>query len=202
MSRRVKVTAILGTYRKGGITDQAVTEILAAAAGRGAEVSKIFLIDKNIRYCTNCRICTQSSGGSRGTCVLTDDMNLILDEIEASDALVLASPMNFGTVTAVMKTFIERLVRFAYWPWGAAAPKDRCGKRSKKAVVVASSAAPAVMARPASKMVALMKTAAGLLGARTVGVQFIGFAAMKPDARLSPLEKFRSRRLGKKLASR
>jgi multimeric flavodoxin WrbA len=50
-------------------------------------------------------------------------MGAILDEIAASDAVVLASPMNFWTVTALMKRFIERLVCFAYWPWGMGARK-------------------------------------------------------------------------------
>ena len=71
-------------------------------------------------------------------------MNAILDEIDRSDALVLASPMNFWTVTAVMKRFIERLICFAYWPWGMHAPKMRNKLKTKRAVVVVSSAAPSL----------------------------------------------------------
>ena len=74
-------------------------------------------------------------------------MCAILDEIEKSDAIVIASPVNFGTVTAVMKKFIERLVCFAYWPWGKAAPKIRDTRKSRKAVVISSSAAPAILTR-------------------------------------------------------
>jgi multimeric flavodoxin WrbA len=104
-------------------------------------------------------------------------MGSILDEIERSDAILLASPMNFHTVTAVMKVFIERLVCFAYWPWGTAAPEIRNLPKEKCAVVVASSTAPSLLARVSSKMVKLLKEASCLLGAGTVDVLFIGLAA-------------------------
>ena len=93
-------------------------------------------------------------------------MNGLLDEIERSDAIVLASPMNFWTVTAVMKRFIERLVCFAYWPWGTAGPKMRNKPKTKRAVVVVSSACPSLLARLMTRMVGLMKSCAKLLGAK------------------------------------
>ena len=43
-----KVTAIVGSYRKGGIVDTVIDEILASAEEEGAETGKIYLIDKNI----------------------------------------------------------------------------------------------------------------------------------------------------------
>src|SRR5690606_17046222 len=98
---------------------------LAGAREAGAEVAKIDLNDRPIEFCRNCRTCTQQEGLRRGECPIEDDMGRILDELERSDAIVLASPTNFGTVTALMKRFIERLVCYAYWPWGAPAPRGR-----------------------------------------------------------------------------
>ena len=91
----MKITAIVGTYRKNGVIDRAVDEILDAARSNGAEVTKIDLLDQHVEFCTNCRSCTQQEGPQRGRCPIGDDVNSILDEIERSDALVLASPMNF-----------------------------------------------------------------------------------------------------------
>jgi len=54
----MKVTAIVGSYRKGGIVDSVIDEILSSAREEGAEVSKIYLIDRHIEFCTNCRRCT------------------------------------------------------------------------------------------------------------------------------------------------
>ena len=92
-------------------------------------MAKIYLIDKHIEFCANCRTCTQQEGQTRGQCSTIDDMRGILDEIERPDAIVLASPMNFWTVTAIMKRFIERLVCYAYWPWGGS-PR-RCETNGK-----------------------------------------------------------------------
>ena len=201
MSTPVKITAIIGTYRKGGVTDTAVDAILASARQAGAETTKIYLIDKHIEFCTNCRTCTQPEGTGRGQCLLDDDMKAILDEIEQSDAIVLASPMNFWTVTAVMKRFIERLVGYAYWPWGMAAPKSRNKQKPRRAVIVVSSASPAVLARLMTRMVGLLKSCAGLLGAKTIGVLFIGLAAGEPKQDIGDRARKKARRLGQILAS-
>ena len=202
MNGRIRVTAIVGTYRKGGVIDAAVDEILASAKEAGAEVAKIYLIDKHIEFCTNCRTCTQQEGQTRGQCPTVDDMRGILDEIERSDAIVLASPMNFWTVTAIMKRFIERLVCYAYWPWGALAPKVRNKRKVKRAVLVASSASPSLFARLMTTMVSLLKTSAGLLGAKTIGVLSIGLAAGELNQDIGQRARKKARRLGKKLASR
>ncbi|MCE5268388.1 MAG: flavodoxin family protein [Planctomycetaceae bacterium] len=202
MTIPVRVTAIVGTYRKGHVIDQAVDEILAAAREAGAETSKIYLIDRHIEFCTNCRACTQAEGPQRGECPIQDDMRAILDQIDESDALVLASPMNFGTVTAVTKRFIERLVCYAYWPWGNHAPKTRNKRRTKRAVLVISSAAPSLLARLMTRIVGLLKGVAGLLGAKTIGVLSIGLVGGEQNADIGQRAKRKAQRLGRKLASR
>jgi multimeric flavodoxin WrbA len=202
MNSRIKVLAINGSYRKGGIIDTAIDEILAAAKEQGAETRKIYLVDKYIEFCTNCRTCAQEEGSERGECILNDDMDTILDEVQNADALVLGSPINFGTVSAIMKRFIERLICFVYWPWGMKAPKVRNENKTKKAVVVASSAAPAFIARLSSGMVKLLKNAAGLLGARNVGVLFIGLAALEKRQDIGEAARKKARQLGKNLACR
>ena len=199
MDRQKKVTAIVGTYRKGGIIDTAVDEILASAREQGALAEKIHLTDTRIEFCTNCRTCAGQADRERGTCPLSDDMAGILDKIEQSDALVLASPMNFGTVTAIMKRFIERLICYACWPWGAMAPRKRTRENPKRAVVVVSSAAPAFLARYTTRITGLLKQAADLMGARTTGVLFIGLAARKPHQDIGARARRKARRLGRKL---
>lgn len=201
MGERKKVTAVIGTYRKGGIIDTAVDEILSAAAEEGAEVSKIYLADVRIEFCTNCRICAGQAGLERGRCPIPDEMGKVLDIIEHSDAVVLASPMNFWTVTAITKRFVERLICYAYWPWGMAAPRTRNREMPRRAVVVSSSAAPAVLARPATRIVGLLKSAASLLGARTVGVLFIGMAARRERQDIGWWARRKARRLGRRLAA-
>ena len=195
----MKVTAILGTYHKVGMIDSAVDEILAAAEQEGATTQKIHLLDKHIEFCTNCQTCTQEPGVNRGKCQIADDVPGILDVIESSDAIILASPMNFWTVTALMKAFIERLVCYAHWPWDKASPKQRPRPKTKRAIVVASSAAPAIMARYLTSMPKLLKNTAKLLGARKVEMLLIGLARHTPTSTLSDRPRAKAARLGRKL---
>jgi NAD(P)H-dependent FMN reductase len=196
-----KVTAVIGSYQPGRIIDSAVEEILSAAEECGAEVTRIYLRDRHLEFCTNCRACTQQEGSRRGACPLADDMDAILDRLERSDAMVLACPVNFGTVTAVMKRFLERLVCYACWPWGTASPKIRNEQRDKRAVIVVSSAAPALMIRLMTGTVGLLKKAAGLLGAKTIGVVTIGLAARREKQDIAVGARKKARHLGKKLVS-
>jgi multimeric flavodoxin WrbA len=197
----MKVVAVVGSYRTGGVVDRVVDEILASARGQGAETPKVFLMDRHIEFCRNCRQCTQDPGPARGTCPCDDDMAAILDELESADALVLASPMNFGTVTAVMKRFIERLTVYAWWPWGRWSPKARNPRKTKAAVIVVSSAAPALLVRLRTNIAGLLKTAAYLLGARTVGVIAVGLAARERHQRLSRGTMEKARLMGRKLVA-
>jgi multimeric flavodoxin WrbA len=197
-----EVLAIVGSYRKGGTIDRAIDQILDAAAENGASVSKIFLSDWNIEFCRNCRQCTQEPGEQRGACTLSDDMAALLDRIQAADALVLGSPVNFGTVTALMKRFIERTTCLAHWPWGAPRGPDLRNKRiRKRAVLVTSSAMPAIMARFCTSSLSLLKKTATVLGAKTVGTLLIGLAAVDRMQALSPGAIRKARRLGGKLVS-
>jgi len=55
-----KIVAVVGSYRKGGVIDSLVTEVLSAAKEQGAQTSRLYLVDKHIEFCTNCRSCTQA----------------------------------------------------------------------------------------------------------------------------------------------
>ncbi|MBN1845751.1 MAG: flavodoxin family protein [Sedimentisphaerales bacterium] len=196
------VVAIIGTYRKGHITDQIVAEILRACRQHGAQTETIFLLDRHIEFCTNCRACTQDADGApRGPCRHDDDMKAILDRIDAADALVLASPVNFGSATALTKRFIERLIGYAHWPWqNGKWPRLRIKKPDKKAVTVTSAACPGWLARwlmPHAPR--QLKAAARTVGARRVDSIYFGLAARRQDAQLTPRQRQRAYRAGGKL---
>ena len=186
-----KIIAIVGTYRKGHTTDSAVDLLLNSAQSLGAETEKIFLLDRHIEFCTNCRSCTQKQiDGLRGKCVHNDDMEAILDKVDLADAIVLASPVNWFNVTALMKRFIERLTCYGYWPWGIGIPKNRIKKLTKKAVLITSSSAPALFGRvfyPGTLFV--LKAAANCVGAKVVRKIYIGGVAVEKDQPLP--EKYR-----------
>lgn len=197
-----KILAIVGTYRKGGITDSAVDEILSAAKQNGCRTEKIYLLDKHLEFCTNCRKCTQTAGQHYGKCVLNDDLDEILQKIQQSDGFVLASPVNFYNVTALMRKFIERLVCFAYWPWGkSAAPKLRSKVRTKKAVYVTATAMPAIMQILFTGAPRILKTVAQLLGAKKIFPVVIGMVAVNEKETLPEKYVLKARKAGKFLAA-
>ena len=199
----MKVVAIIGTYRKGKVVDQTVGHILEGAKAAGAEVESFYLIDQDISFCDNCRVCCQEEGTERGFCAKSDgekhqdDMGKILDAIKEADSIVFASPMNAFQVTAVTKRFIERMLPLYYWPWGKMAPSLRDKKRNKRAVVVTSSAMPALMGRIFTPVIRVLRESVKSFGAKQTKTLYVGMVAGSRDYQLSPRVIARAQRLGK-----
>ncbi|MFH1003543.1 MAG: flavodoxin family protein [Chloroflexota bacterium] len=99
----MKVLGIAGSPRRGGNTDLLLAEVMRGAASRGAEVKTLVLSELNIAPCQHCDACL-----ARGKCKVPDDMQMVYREMEAADRLVLASPIQFMTVTAHLKAMIDR----------------------------------------------------------------------------------------------
>lgn len=200
---RKKIVAVVGTYRSGRTIDTAVEELLSAARQEGVDTETISLLDKKIEFCTNCRTCTQIPGDKRGDCPIQDDMGEILTTLEEADGLVLASPVNFGNVTGLMKRFIERLVCYAYWPWDCSCgPKHRIKKAFKPAVLITSTACPAIIGRrlTAANPLKTMKMAARCLGAKPAGTLYFGLMGVDKEQTLGEKDRLKSRRRGIRLA--
>lgn len=194
------ILVINGSYRDDGITDQAVEVVVQTLRAGGSEIEIVNLRDYPIQFCLNCRECTQASGSEPGACVLHDGMAALIDRIERSDALVFASPTNFGSVTAVFKRFMERLVAYVYWPWGKPFPEFRKRHvKSKKALLISSSAAPAWMGRWMFGSVKQLKMTAKAVGATPVGIVFTGVIASAPAQRLPDKSRARAARLARGL---
>jgi NAD(P)H-dependent FMN reductase len=194
-----KVVAIVGSYRKGGTIDTAVQAILEGARENGAETQTIYLTEKHVEFCANCRRCTQAPGLQRGQCVQQDDLQAILDEVEAADAVVLGSPVNYWNATAIFRRFMERLLGSTYWPWGMSAPQPRNARPTRRAVLVASSAMPGFCIPMLTGAARALKVTAKMLGAKTVGKLWIGLAGQQPQQPLPARALAHARRLGMRL---
>jgi multimeric flavodoxin WrbA len=195
-----KILAINGSYRDDGITDQVVEKILSLLNAKGAETEVVTLRDYPVEFCHNCRQCTQTPGETPGKCVLDDGMQELIDKIEQADAYILASPVNFGSVTAIFKRFMERLIVYAYWPWGVNTPKFRKqGVVNKKAVLVSSCAAPGILGRFIYGSHKQLKMTAQIIGARTVGTVFTGLISKQSHPGLPARVETKARSLVEKL---
>jgi len=200
MTSQGRVIGIVGSYRKQGIVDSAVSEVLRAAEQQGVETKKIYLLDQHIEFCTNCRTCMQEPGEARGKCILEDDLDGLLTEIEQADYLVIGAPVNFANVNALTRRFMERCVGFAWWPWESPAPKIRKRSRNKRAVLVSASGAPAWMARYFTGTLGALKKMATLFGAKPVGVLWVGLVN-KEYMELPQKSSLKAHVLGRKLVA-
>jgi len=76
---------------------------MRGAASRGAEVKTIILDELDIAPCQHCDTCLET-----GRCKINDDMQMVYDGLMQADRIVLASPIQFMTVTAQAKAMIDR----------------------------------------------------------------------------------------------
>ena len=181
----LKILAINGSYRDDGITDQTVEALAQAAVAAGAEVETILLREYPLEFCTNCRACTQQPGAAPGECAIHDGMQELIDKIERADCYILASPTNFGSVTAIFKRFMERLAVYAYWPWDMNGPQFRNAQApKKKALLVSSCAAPGILGRWLFGTDKQLKLTAKTIGAESVGTLFTGMIAKEQHPKL------------------
>ncbi|NLS94138.1 MAG: flavodoxin family protein [Planctomycetaceae bacterium] len=199
-----KIVAVMGSYRRDGIIEQTVDAILRAAGEAGAETEKIVLADETIEFCTNCRKCTgpELPGMRRADCIFDDRMHEICESLDKADGIVLAAPINFFTVNALTKRFIERLLVYVYWPWEKPLPKPRIKKLDKKAVVVTASACPACLGRwLMPNALSVMKGAARLVGAKVSRTLYFGMVCKEEHQRLSPGQARKAQKAGRLLAA-
>lgn len=99
-----KVLILSSSPRRGGNSDTLCDEFLRGAVEAGNKVEKIFLRDKVINYCTGCSVCSMYGK----PCPQKDDAAEIIGKMLAADVIVMATPVYFYTMSAQMKTLIDR----------------------------------------------------------------------------------------------
>lgn len=108
------IVCLLGSPRPKGNSAAMAQALCQAAAGAGAQVQTFALNQLDYRGCQGCLACKTKAEA----CVLDDGLTPVLEAVRACDALVLATPVYFGEVTAQLKGFIDR--SFSYLKAGYA----------------------------------------------------------------------------------
>ncbi len=83
---------------------------LEGDASRGARTQLIHLYDLQCKVCIRCFACKTIGGNSYGRCAVQDDLTPVFSEIEQAGAIILSSPIYFGTISGQMKSFMARLL--------------------------------------------------------------------------------------------
>lgn len=97
------VLILKGSPRKQGNSSLLAEQVAAGAREAGAAVEVFDLHDMAIRPCDACDFCQGT-----GVCVLDDDMQRLYPRLRQADAIVLASPIYWFTLSAQMKACIDR----------------------------------------------------------------------------------------------
>lgn len=105
----MKIVAINGSPRKNANTATLLKHALKGADSQGAQTELIHLYDLNYQGCVSCFACKLTGGKSYGKCAHKDGLQPLLEKLRDVDAILLGSPIYFGNITGMMRSFIERL---------------------------------------------------------------------------------------------
>lgn len=100
----MKIVTLLGSPRHGKNSATIANRFTETAAQLGAETRTFELNRLAYRGCQGCYACKKT----HDRCVLKDDLAEVLAAVQEADAVVLASPVYYGDITAQLKGFIDR----------------------------------------------------------------------------------------------
>ncbi len=99
----MKILGISGSPRPGGNTDILLDRAIEGARDSGAEAEKVVLNSLKFVPCQECERLRDD-----GSCIVEDDMQPLYRKVIEADALILASPIFFGSLSAQTKMMIDR----------------------------------------------------------------------------------------------
>lgn len=99
-----KILTIFGGPHKNGITAKMLACVENAIKEKGYVVNRINLYEQNIAFCTGCRKCFET-----GECVQKDDAVKIANFLRECDVVVLAAPVYWANVPAIVKNLFDRI---------------------------------------------------------------------------------------------
>ncbi|MGA1864099.1 MAG: flavodoxin family protein [bacterium] len=182
----MKILSIIGSYRKGMTIDTLVNKAIegAKANNENVTVDKIYLIDKRIEYCKNCMVCRNDDPNKEiAKCVISDDLQKIYPIINKADGFIFGTPINCGTVTAVMKTFLERTCWIFAKPGKRlinGCPEPRATRKKKAIIILSAGIIPSILRRFCDDATSLIKSNCEFcFNAKVLGTLYAGAVEKK-----------------------
>lgn len=97
------ILAVTSSPRISSNSEILLDHIIKGAQAAGGKVEKIRLSKLTIAGCRACNACK-----SGATCAIDDDMRPLLERVRHADAYAFASPIYMFSVSAQLKTFLDR----------------------------------------------------------------------------------------------
>ncbi len=104
----MNIVCLLGSPRKKSNSSTLAKRFVATAKKLGAKVKTYTLNDLKYRGCQACMACKKKLE----KCALKDELAEVLEAVQESDVLVMASPVYFGDVSSQLKACIDRMYSF------------------------------------------------------------------------------------------
>ena len=104
-----KILILNGAGKKNGSTAALINAFKAGAESAANEVKAFYLHAMNIKGCMDCQGCARKPKGDPAPCVQKDDMQKIYDAYIDCDVVVFATPVYWFTISAQLKTAVDRL---------------------------------------------------------------------------------------------
>lgn len=98
-----KILVISTSPRKGGNSETLADAFIKGAFEAGNLTEKVCLYDKTIGFCKGCLACQKTK-----RCVISDDVNAIVERMRQAAVLVFATPVYFYDMCGQMKTLLDR----------------------------------------------------------------------------------------------
>ena len=106
----MKVIGIVGSPMKNGNMELLTTHTLKAISEEGFDTELIRLAGLEIKPCNACMVCKKEE-----SCPIEDDLFPIYLRMKEADGIILASPVYYGSATALIKALMERVGYISRW---------------------------------------------------------------------------------------
>lgn len=179
----MNLLAVVGGGKKGSSTDRLVDKTIKGAVSvlQDCNVTKINLLEHDIKFCKNCLVCMRSKNqGPIAECSIRDDMDRLNQYIHDSDYIIFGTPIHMGFATGVMTTFMERICwvfakpEKSYWVVKGC-PLPRSVKKRKCVIIVTTGIIPPLYQRFCDEATPFIKgVARDSLNCKTVGELYAG----------------------------
>lgn len=105
----MKIMAFNGSPRLKGNTATMLQHAVGGARDKGADVETFDLYKMKFSGCVSCFTCKRLDKKRPIICAVKDELQPVLEKIPTVDAILIATPVYYGSETASTRALIERL---------------------------------------------------------------------------------------------
>lgn len=133
----MKITFIDCTEKHHKDIDEIINFIIFYINSLGIKSDILKLNELKIARCSMCRCCTQKKSEEPVKCVIKDDLNDKLEEIEDSTKYIIFADRNhLFSKNKIHEKFSQRLIAYYYWPYGQVQSIKRKAIENKNSILI------------------------------------------------------------------